>query len=221
MQTSSLGEELSQVWSARIFSTYASSEMATSFTECNIQCGGHLPPDLAVLEILDDSGNPLPSGTIGEVTVTPLQVTGMPLLRFRTGDISFILDEPCRCGRLSTRIGPILGRKAQMLKIKGTTLFPRTFFTVLDSSPEIAEYYLEASSDGLSDLLEIFVALKKPGTCLEQLGKRIQVKSRISIPIREMPIEDVRKKVFSTSRKPLRFFDLRVMSSKNCCVADV
>lgn len=214
LKTSSLGKQLLQVWKAQIFSTYASSEIVTSFTECSAQCGGHLPPDLAILEILDESGNPLPPGAVGEVTVTPLQVTGMPLIRFRTGDISFMLDNPCRCGRFSPRIGPILGRKAQMLKIKGTTLFPGTFFTVLDTSPEIAEYYMEASGNGLSDRIEIFVSLKKRGMSLDQVSKRIHAKSRISVPIREMPIEDVRKKVFSTSRKPVRFFDLRVASGK-------
>jgi phenylacetate-CoA ligase len=212
---STLGEQLQQVWSAQIFSTYASSEIVTSFTECSAQCGGHLPPDLAILEIVDESGNPTPPGTVGEVTVTPMQVTGMPLVRFRTGDISFMLDAPCRCGRFSPRIGPILGRKAQMLKIKGTTLFPGTFFTVLDSSPEIAEYYLEASGDGLSDKVEIFVALKNRETALAQVAKRIQAKTRISVPIREIPVEDVRKKVFSSSRKPVRFFDLRAAGDKS------
>ncbi|MFZ2658208.1 MAG: AMP-binding protein [Victivallales bacterium] len=210
LETSSLGKQLLQVWSAQIFSTYASSEIVTSFTECSCQCGGHLPPDLAILEIVDESGNPLPSGAIGEVTVTPLQVTGMPLIRFRTGDIGFMIDKPCKCGRFSPRIGPIIGRKAQMLKIKGTTIFPTAFFAVLDSSPEIAEYYLVASGDGLSDKVEIFVALKGQGTRLDQVAKRIQAKSRLSVPIRELPVETVRKKVFSTSRKPVRFFDLRV-----------
>ncbi|HCE45110.1 MAG TPA: CoF synthetase [Lentisphaeria bacterium] len=209
METSSLGKQLLQAWSAQIFSTYASSEIVTSFTECSAQCGGHLPPDLAILEIVDESGNPLPSGAIGEVTVTPLQVTGMPLIRFRTGDIGFMIDKPCRCGRSSPRIGPIIGRKAHMLKIKGTTIFPTAFFTVLDSSPEIAEYYLEASGDGLSDRVEIFVALKKQGIRLDHVAKRIQARSRLSVPMRELPMEDVRKKVFSTSRKPVRFFDLR------------
>ncbi|MFA6293498.1 MAG: AMP-binding protein [Victivallales bacterium] len=209
LKTNSLAKQLLQLWQAQIFSTYASSEIVTSFTECSAQCGGHLPPDLAVLEIVDESGNPLPPGAVGEVTVTPLQVTGMPLIRFRTGDISFLINSPCRCGRFSPRIGPILGRKAQMLKIKGTTLFPRTFFTVLDTSPEIAEYYMEASGDGLSDSVEIFVALKDRGMRIEHVAKRIHAKSRITVPIREMPVEDVRKKVFSASRKPVRFFDLR------------
>ena len=208
LEATPLAEQLLQAWSAQIFSTYASSEIVTSFTECSAQCGGHLPPELAILEIVDESGNPLPPGALGEVTVTPLQVTGMPLIRFRTGDISFMIDSPCRCGRFSQRIGPILGRRAQMLKIRGTTLFPGTFYAVLDSSPEVAEYYLEASGDGLSDKVEIFVALKQ-GMRLDQVAKRIHAKSRISVPIREMPAEDVRGKVFSTSRKPVRFFDLR------------
>jgi phenylacetate-CoA ligase len=209
LENNSLARQLLQVWQAQIFSTYASSEIVTSFTECSAQCGGHLPPDLAVLEILDESGNALPPGAVGEVTVTPLQVTGMPLVRFRTGDISFMIDSPCRCGRFSPRIGPILGRKAQMLKIRGTTLFPNTFFTVLDSSPEISEYYMEASGDGLSDSVEIFVALKKQEMRLDNVAKKIRAKCRISVPIREMPMEAVREKVFSASRKPVRFFDLR------------
>ena len=100
-------------------------------------------------------------GETGEVVVTPLQIEGMPLLRFRTGDISFLVDEPCACGRFSPRLGPILGRKKQMIKFRGTTLYPNSLYAVLDSFPGISEYYVTATSDyDLSDVLTVTVAVK-------------------------------------------------------------
>ncbi len=72
--------------------------------------------------------------------MTPLQLEGMPLVRFRTGDISFLKHEPCPCGRRTPRLGPILGRLKQMLKVRGTTLYPQAVFSVLDGIPEVEEY---------------------------------------------------------------------------------
>lgn len=106
-----VGESLEKIWGARIYSTYASTETITSFCECTAQQGGHLHPDLAIVEIVDDKGAALPPAEIGEVVITPLAIEGTPLLRFRTGDISFLVDGPCGCGRNSMRLGPILGRK--------------------------------------------------------------------------------------------------------------
>ena len=94
MELTPLGAKLEGFWPGAVHSTYASSEIVTSFTECSAQCGGHPPADLAGVEILDEAGNRVPDGEVGEVTVTPLQVTGMPLVRFRTGDVSFIIPEP-------------------------------------------------------------------------------------------------------------------------------
>ncbi|MEZ4601627.1 MAG: AMP-binding protein [Syntrophotaleaceae bacterium] len=121
------GKRLQALWGAEVFGTYASTEMATAFTDCSFGRGGHLQPELMVVEIIDEEGRPLPPGIPGEVVATPLQVTGMPLLRFRTGDIAALYREPCSCGRNSWRLGPIIGRRAQMLKYRGTTVFPRPF----------------------------------------------------------------------------------------------
>ena len=112
------GKDLTNIWNANLFSTYASTETVTTFCECEQQEGGHLHPDLAIAEIVDELGNPVPSGTAGEVVITPLSVEGMPLVRYKTGDISFLIDEPCQCGRFTPRLGPILGRKKQMIKLK-------------------------------------------------------------------------------------------------------
>ena len=209
MRLSGLGAQLAAIWGVPVHSTYASSEIVSSFCECTATCGGHLIPDLAIVEILDDEGKNLPDGEIGEVVVTPMRISGMPLVRFRTGDISFLMREPCACGRYSPRLGPILGRRAQMLKCRGTTLYPRVLNSVLDVAPEVAEYYVVASGEDLSDQLEVVVALREPGRSTEALAARLKAKCRLNIPIREVSLEEARKQIFSVSRKPIRFLDLR------------
>ena len=210
MTSTPLGEMLDGFWPGAVHSTYASSEIVTSFTECSVRCGGHPPADLAVVEILDDDGNRVPDGEVGEVTVTPLQVAGMPLVRFRTGDVSFIIPEPCGCGRGTLRLGPILGRKAQMLKVRGTTLFPNAFFNALDKIPGVLEYFMEVGGSALSDEITIFVACRE-GETPETLNvaETLYSHTRIHVPVIAVDPETARKRVFGTSRKPVRFFDLR------------
>ena len=210
MELTPLGTKLEGFWPGALHSTYASSEIVTSFTECSARCGGHPPADLAVVEILDEEGNRVPDGEPGEVTVTPLQVTGMPLVRFRTGDVSFIIPEPCPCGRGTLRLGPILGRKAQMLKVRGTTLFPGAFFNVLDAIPGVIEYYMEARGTALSDEITICVACRE-GETPESLGvaEKLYGRTRIHVPVVAVDAAAARQRVFGTSRKPVRFFDLR------------
>ena len=210
MELTPLGAKLESFWPGAVHSTYASSEIVTSFTECSARCGGHPPADLAVVEILDEEGNRVPDGEPGEVTVTPLQVTGMPLVRFRTGDVSFIIPEPCPCGRGTLRLGPILGRKAQMLKVRGTTLFPGAFFNVLDGIPGVIEYYMEVRGTALSDEITICVACRE-GETPESLGvaEKLYGRTRIHVPVVAVDAAAARQRVFGTSRKPVRFFDLR------------
>lgn len=207
-----VGRDLEQLWGARVYSTYASSEIVTSFCECTAQNGGHLPPDLAVVEILDERDRPLPAGEVGEVVVTPLGVEGMPLLRFRTGDLSFLLDGPCACGRRAVRLGPILGRKAQMLKVQGTTLYPPAVFAALAEQEDVADYYVSAHSDErLSDRIVLHVALREGArlTAVEladRLAARLRVKPAVSLE----PEADIRAVVYTPeSRKPVRFVDRR------------
>jgi phenylacetate-CoA ligase len=100
---------------------------------------------LLIAEILDDEGNLLPPQTLGELTITTLDVVGMPLLRYRTGDICMYYNEPCACGRNSIRLSPVVGRKNQMIKYKGTTLFPAAIFDALSSLTEVIDYVVEVS----------------------------------------------------------------------------
>jgi len=206
-----VGENLEKVWGAKIYSTYASSEAITSFCECTAQQGGHLHPDLAVVEVVNDNGDVLPPGEIGEVVITPLAIEGMPLLRFKTGDISFLIDEPCSCGRNSSRLGPILGRNKQMIKFRGTTLYPNSFYAVLDSLPEISDYYITASSDyDLSDVVTVYVALRDASCSAEMVMDKLQSHLRVRPQVIITSEESVRSHVYAgNSRKLIRFVDKR------------
>ncbi len=206
-----LGENLEEVWGAKIYSTYASSETITSFCECTAQQGGHLHPDLAVVEIVNDKGEVLPVGETGEVVVTPLQIEGMPLLRFRTGDVSFLIEAPCSCGRFSPRLGPLLGRKKQMIKFRGTTLYPNSIYAVLDSFPAISEYYVTATSDyDLSDMVKVHVAIKDASCTTQMIMDSLQARLRVRPEVSAASEDEIRSHVYAgNSRKPVRFFDKR------------
>jgi phenylacetate-CoA ligase len=196
--------ELEGAWGAKAFSTYASTETTTAFCECGERRGGHLIPELGMVEILDDSGAVMPSGDVGEVTVTPFHLEGMPLLRYRTGDLSYLIDEPCACGRNSLRLGPVLGRKYQMIKCKGTSIYPNAIKAALDGMPEVDEYQIRVTRRDLSDDVAVALSLhdsKALRTVEEVLQASLRVKVRL---IRESP-DALRSKVFPPSaRKPLR-----------------
>ncbi len=206
-----VGEELEAVWGAKIYSTYASSETITSFCECTSQSGGHLHPDLAIVEIVDEQGAVLPPGELGEVVMTPLAIEGMPLLRFKTGDMSFLINEPCACGRFSPRLGPIAGRKKQMIKFRGTTLYPNSIFAVLDALPGISEYYITATSDyDLSDSVTVTVAFKDGSCSAEMVAERLQAHLRVRPEVVVASEESVKSQVCAgNSRKIIRFVDKR------------
>ncbi len=206
-----VGAELQEMWGAKAFSTYASSETITTFCECEAQKGGHLHPDLAIVEIIDDKDGILLDGEIGEVVVTPLMVEGMPLIRYKTGDLSFLINEPCSCGRNSSRLGPILGRKKQMMKVKGTTLYPQEVFAALDTIKSIEEYYLEVTEENdLSDNIVVHVFGKVILDDLAALQDKLQSKLRVKPKIVLEKEDIIKRKVYSQeNRKPVRFFDRR------------
>ena len=209
-----ISEELESMWDAKIFSTYASSEMATTFCECRARAGGHLRPELIVTEILDGEGKAVPAGEIGEVVVTPLGVTGMPLIRFRTGDLSYLIDSPCACGRKTPRLAPVIGRKNQMLKYKGTSLYPNAVLSALEGDERFHGGYVEARRhpDG-TDRVILFAAMNGLG---EPEGSawitaRLRAALRVVPEIRIIPPEQADAKVyqFHEKRKRITFFDQR------------
>lgn len=203
--------DIERLWGAPVHSTYASSEVVTSFCECTARRGGHLHPELCVAEILGDDGRPVPAGMIGEVTLTPLGLEGMPLVRFRTGDISFLIDEPCSCGRLSPRLGPIIGRRNQLMKVNGTSIYPQAVQTALDQIPGLGEYYLVAGSqDTLSDSITIHASVRDSSLTVAAIMQMLQARLRVKPNVVIEPEAEILRQVFSAhSRKPIRFIDRR------------
>ena len=132
-----LANKISEKWNIKLFSTYASTEMSTAFTECEYGIGGHHHPELIIVEVLDDNNQPVKNGEQGELTITTLGVEAMPLIRFKTGDIVQLHNEPCSCGKNTLRVGPVVGRKQQMIKYKGTTLYPPAMNDVLNGFENI------------------------------------------------------------------------------------
>lgn len=144
-----LGNQIISKWNVELFSTYASTEMSAAFTECEAQNGGHLIEELLFLEVLNKNGVQVANGEIGEIVVTTLNNEGTPLVRYKTGDLAHFYTERCNCGRETPRIGPIVGRKNQMIKFKGTTLFPNAIFEIFDHYSIIHLYKIEVAKDYL------------------------------------------------------------------------
>ncbi len=129
--------------------------------ECRERCGMHINEDHYYAEIIDPAtGEVLPRGSEGELVVTTLTKEGMPVLRYRTKDITKIDYEPCACGRTFARMDKPKGRSDDMLKIRGVNVFPSQIETVLMSFKEIAPHYqLVLTRENCADHLEIKVEL--------------------------------------------------------------
>jgi phenylacetate-CoA ligase len=129
----------------RVFNSYGLSEMngpGVAF-ECEEQAGMHLWEDHFIAEVVDPkTGEPLALGEKGELVLTTLRREAMPILRYRTRDISRIIVEPCACGRTHRRIERITGRADDMLIVRGVNVYPQQIERVLMAMPEIGRNYL-------------------------------------------------------------------------------
>jgi phenylacetate-CoA ligase len=211
-----LGQRIKEKWDIELYSTYASTEMGTSFTECTAQKGGHLHPELIITELIDNSGNKVRDNEYGELVITTLGVEAMPLLRYKTGDICRFYYEPCECGRKSPRISPIMGRKNQMIKFKGTTLYPYAVFDVLDQIDYVENYMVEVSTNNFgTDDLTIIVGVKEPNDDVEkEIKDKFRAKLRVAPEIIFDNIETIAKIQYpELNRKPVKFIDHRINHS--------
>ncbi|MDR3095193.1 MAG: AMP-binding protein [Bacteroidales bacterium] len=209
-----LGKSIRDKWGIELYSTYASTEMSTTFTECEHGCGGHHHPELIICELIGAEGNPVAEGETGELTVTTLGVEGMPLLRFKTGDLARFHYAPCRCGRTTMRISPIVGRMNHMVKYKGTTLYPPAIFDVLDNTPYIDNYVMVVSNDETgNDHVLVKVGLREqPAFDVQKDVKdRFRAYIRVAPDVEIAPAEEIRKiNTPDISRKPVKFIDNRL-----------
>ncbi|MBE6230770.1 MAG: phenylacetate--CoA ligase [Bacteroidales bacterium] len=208
-----LGQKISEKWpQLELYSTYASTEMQSSFTECECHCGGHIPTDLIIVELLDENNHPVVPGESGEVTITTLGVEGMPLLRFKTGDICIRYDGQCRCGRNTDRLSSVIGRKGQMIKYKGTTLYPPALFDILDNIPKIDNYIVEVFTNSIgTDQIQISIGSSNHSEeFVKQIKDVFRSKVRVAPDIVFKPSELIaRQQMPPMSRKVIKFIDRR------------
>lgn len=207
-----LGKKITDKWDIQLFSTYASTEMQTAFTECKAGQGGHHHPELLIVELLDEHDQPVPPGTPGEVTITTLGVEAMPLLRYKTGDICQYYEAPCACGRQTKRLSPVIGRRKQMIKYKGTTLYPPALYDLLSDMEEVREFVVEVFSNeiGTDEILLHLAPIEESEDIDRRIKSYLQAKLRVIPQVKYSSVQEVLKMQFPEgSRKPVKFLDNR------------
>lgn len=212
LSPSELARKISSKWNIRLFSTYASTEMSTAFTECEFRQGGHLHPELIIAEVVDKENNPVAEGETGELTVTPLGIEGLPLLRFKTGDLVKVHSDKCPCGRNTPRIGPVLGRTQHMIKYKGTTIYPPAMHDALNTFDEITGHVIIIQSNeiGTDDIIVKIATENKTDAFLQKVNDHFRAKLRVTPTIEMIGMEDLSKLVYPVqSRKPQTVIDRR------------
>lgn len=127
--------------------------------ECEYRCGLHFAEDHFYAEIIDpNTGEVLPEGESGELVITTLTKEGIPMLRYRTRDITKITKEPCKCGRTHARMDKVRGRSDDMLKIRGVNVFPSQIESVIAAIEGVAPHYeLILTRKDYTDYLEVKV----------------------------------------------------------------
>lgn len=200
---------IEQALGVEVYNSYGLTEMngpGVAF-ECEHKAGMHLWEDHFLVEIIDPvTGRPLADGETGEMVLTSLKREAMPLLRYRTRDITSIISAPCACGRTHRRLNRITGRSDDMLIIRGVNIFPQQIERVLMSTPQVGRNYL-IQIDGL-DNLTVKVELAAAGfdgqvehlTALqaglaERLKGEIWVKPKIElVPAGSLPVSEGKAK---------------------------
>lgn len=227
MSLNLLGRRIHEKWpEVQLFATYSSTEMAATFSECEYGQGGHVHPELIIIEIIGDDGLPVPEGQVGEVVATTLGVEAMPLLRFRTGDMAAKIVAPCACGRNSYRLTPLVGRKHNMIKLKGTTIYPPAIFDVLDNVEYVQNYVVVVRDSAAgTDEVVVRVGLRKAypyanltnncseaeSAVIKDLKDRFRARLRVAPIVEVLPVNLIQSINFpAKSRKPIKFIDERI-----------
>ena len=218
--TPEMRDQIEQRWGNGFFATdnYGMSELNGPGLsgECRERNGLHINEDHFLCEVINSQTlEVLDRGETGELVVTALTKRGIPMLRYRTRDITWIDYDACKCGRTMARLHKIIGRSDDMLKIRGVNVFPSQVESALIGVTEISPHYqLVVRRQGFADTLEVRVELIDGGLLeryaeLEALQKRIhdQIKSILGIEITVSLVEP--KSIERFTGKAQRVVDLR------------
>ncbi len=216
----SMRKEIEQRLNIKAFDIYGLSEVIGPGVacECEYQCGMHIPEDHFIPEIIDpDTEEVLPQASQGEIVFTTITKEGLPLIRYRTRDLSSLNYAPCKCGRTEARMTKVTGRTDDMLIIRGVNVFPSQVESVLLSIGETAPHYMLIvdRKDNL-DTLEIQVEItpqlfsdevKK----LEDIERKIkkEIESTLGISAKIKLVEP--KSIQRSEGKAKRVIDRRVL----------
>ena len=186
--TEAMRTEMHKLWGEDMIvtSNYGMSELMGPGVsgECEYMDGMHINEDYFIPEIIDPkTGEVLPTGEKGELVVTCIYKEGLPLIRYRTKDVTRLIYEPCKCGRTTCRMENLDGRTDDMLKIRGVNVFPSQIEEVILSVEEIGPHYeIILTRKDHTDRMEIRVELLKETDSykeLEEIEKKIKSKLRI------------------------------------------
>ena len=175
--TDAMREEMHAVWGddVRITSNYGMSELMGPGVsgECLQHCGMHINEDYFIPEIINsETGEVLPAGEKGELVITCIKKEGLPLIRYRTKDVTRLFYEPCACGRTTCRMENPSGRSDDMLKIRGVNVFPGQIEEVILSVEELGPHYeIIVEREGYSDKLTVRVELNKETDSFAELQR--------------------------------------------------
>ena len=148
--------------------------------ECTEKCGMHISEDHFYPEVLNpQTFEPCKDGEYGELVLTTLTKEGMPVIRYRTKDITTLDHTPCKCGRTTVRMAKLKGRTDDMLIIRGVNVFPSQIEGVLMNMPEVGgQYEILVSREGYMDKLEVKVEVAD-GTLLTDYAELIKLRDKI------------------------------------------
>jgi phenylacetate-CoA ligase len=217
-------KELEETLHIKAYDSYGLSEMmgpGVAF-ECQEQNGLHIWEDHFLIEILDKNGQQCAPGEPGELVITSLTKEAMPLIRYHTGDVTYIMEEKCPCGRTSRKLHRFLGRADDMLIVRGINVFPSQIEDVLVSIPEIGNYFqvvVDRKKHGL-DEISIQVELKDEAftgelSDLARIQKKAEDKLKSVLNVRSK-IELVEKgSIPRTAGKSKKVVDLRDVYAKD------
>lgn len=186
--TDAMREEMHTAWGrdVKITSNYGMSELMGPGVsgECLEHCGMHINEDYFIPEIIDSvTGEVLPAGEKGELVITCIKKEGLPLIRYRTKDVTRLFYEPCQCGRTTCRMENLSGRSDDMLKIRGVNVFPGQIEEVVLSIPELGPHYeIIVEREGYTDKLTVRVELNKETDSFAEL-QRIENTTRSKLKV--------------------------------------
>lgn len=184
--------------------------------ECSAKNGLHLAEDHFLVEVIDpETGEPLPEGSPGELVITTITKEAMPVIRYRTSDLTTLDWSPCSCGRNLVRMHKITGRSDDMIIIRGVNVFPSMVESVLLNIPGVEPFYLlVVERHGNLDQLEVHVEVSEglfsdEVRKLEDLGKLItkELESALGIGVKVRLVEP--KSIERSEGKAQRVIDNR------------